>query len=376
MKLRITIPSIIAIVLLSTIGCKDTMPISPTASSTNKAFESPSFDGTPTLDGLSIRATQRVETVVAIQTASTTPLPTDLPEPTSTLNPIELHLQNFNVSSSGQNIDLENFTLNEKCKDPFSPTLSPDGAWFIYNCPKALELLIIKFDGSVYWLLNYNQLSSYKDAPENISVNHWSNNDKYVYFVPSYRCCWDPQVVFLGNPIDELWQFSLETGKYINVMSGFDYVSFSPDDTIILLIPQMTFPPLAIDIYDVESHKVTDTIRLSKFPNNSGIGNVVWATDSRGFVVLTASGSDFEINPSGEYKQPLYSVILIELNTLMQKTIVSESKRGISLLEVNDSNILKFYSYDLSGNGLNTRTEEQYNLTTNQFTTATPIPTP
>ena len=373
MKLKIGVLFAFLVIVLFSNGCQKPNLVSPTNSSHGEKTEMAS-ESTPTPNALSLRSTQRVETVIALQTASATPLPTRPSYSTPTLNPIQLHLKNFNDAATEESTDIEKFISPARCGDPFSPTISPNGNWFVYNCPQSLELLIIRLDASTHWLLNYDQLSSSSDIPENFSTYHWSNNNKYVYFVPSYGCCWDPPMVFLGSPIDELWQFNLQTGEYRNVMRGFDYVSFSVDDKIAVYIPQYSPPPLVIWLYDLDTHKTVQKIQLNSFPKNPTAGQVVWAPDGTKFAFLTASGGDFEYDPDSTYKEPIFSVILVDLATYSQKILIAESKKGISLLEITDSNILKFFSYETTADGSSTRTDAQYDLSTNQLITLTPAP--
>jgi len=62
------------------------------------------------------------------------------------------------------------------------------------------------------------------------------------------------------------------------------------------------------------------------------------------------------------------------LATYTQKIIINESKKGLYLLEITNSNILRFYSYDMTTNSSTARVDEQFDLTTNQFITLTPTP--
>jgi hypothetical protein len=91
MKTKIGNLATAMLVVILSIGCANSQ--SRPAPFPNELFEvtsqtpknplTPAFELSSTPDGLAIRSTQRIETVIAIQTASTTPFPTLLPTQTS-----------------------------------------------------------------------------------------------------------------------------------------------------------------------------------------------------------------------------------------------------------------------------------------------------
>jgi len=307
-----------------------------------------------------------LEAPSTISTSSPISLPTLTPKPTDTFTSIDNYVGKIK-------------NLSENC-DPIldlsQENLPSVRDWVIYTCRKNRELFIIKVDGSKAWQVAYEQLSSYEfdEHRDDIYTVHWSNDGRYVYFVPAY-CCWDPGIAFVGQPLDEVWQFDVITGTRTQIMSGFDDVSFSPNDKWVLFIPQMSAPPPIIQVYDLEKHEISRSIVLSAFPNNASTGMVVWAPNGHQFAVLTASGADFERYEEGdEWKEPLWSVLAVDLNTLSQKVVVSKSKKDIHLLEITDGGILLLTFNEYKADGSSIRTDAQYDLELNKFITPTPSP--
>ena len=125
-----------SLILLLFISCCISAPISsstePANSETAQTFEF----FTPTTDGVSIRLTERVGTVIALQTASATPIPThpstqtSTPEPTFTPspapeNPILISRTNY----SGDGVD--EFTSFLRSLDTYNFVLYQDGRLII-----------------------------------------------------------------------------------------------------------------------------------------------------------------------------------------------------------------------------------------------------
>ena len=293
--------------------------------------------------------------------------PTYIPDPTNTFSPID------NYVAKIIKIQKECRPILDLSKEP--PLSERD--WGVYDCRENKELFIIKADGSKAWQVEYKQLSSYEldRAPDEIRIIHWSRDNRYVYFVPSF-CCWDPGIAFLGEPVDEIWQFDVITGTRTKIMSGFDYTSFSPNDEIVLLIPQMIIPPPAIHVYDLKRHEISRRIVLSDFPNNASAGMVVWAKNGNQFAVLTASDGGYRRYEEGEeWKEPLWSVLFIDLSTQSQKIIVSDSEKDIDLFEITDDGILLIAFNEYKADGTIIVNDAEYDLKVNGFiSTSTPSP--
>jgi hypothetical protein len=308
-----------------------------------------------------------------IPTASEIPTnaATFTPNPAITLSPIENPVQKVKG-------------LSEKCQAAYDPNLrrpSPDGNWNIYDCPETFELFIINHDGSKVWHLEHSQLSN----PDTIYVSHWSSDNQYVYFIPGYV---DIRVSSIDPLINQLWQFNVKTGEYFNVFLNIasydsdDYpstsaISFSPTDKFLLIIPQRRVIPPIVYIYDLEKNKVIHSFTLAGSTNSIVAGNVVWSPDEQRFAMISASGGDFEYYQEGEkFKGWQFSVIIVDVKNLSQKVIISEAKRDIYLHRITGENILIFESSDpMAMNQSETRTDEQYDLSTNRFL-STPTPSP
>lgn len=287
--------------------------------------------------------------------------PTLIPISTNTFSPIDNYLDKIRK-------------LPEECSYilDYSQKAS-ERNWLAYNCREAHELFMINRDGSKAWQVEYSQISSYSD-PDNISIVHWSEDYRFVYFVPSY-CCWDPGIMFAGNPWDELWQLDLNSDALTRIMYGFNYVSFSPNDKTILIIPQMSEPPPVIYVYDLESNKISHHIFISAFPNNASAGNVVWYPSGDKFAIMTASGGDYELyEQDAEWIEPLWSVLTIDLNTFSQKVLIEESRKSISLLEITNEEILLLNFNEYQPDGTSISINAQYDIKSKQFLTPTRSP--
>lgn len=261
---------------------------------------------------------------------------------------------------------------------------SPDGNWTAYKCPTLSELFFIYKDGSKAWHLSYDQFSYSDGRKVELGTDHWSGDSQYIYFSRYVitPCCWDPGYVFMDSTYDEIWQFDLKTGKYFNIFDkigspnnypSMSTIYFSPDDKTLLVIPQFFVIPPVVYVYDLQKNKVIHSFILIASNESIATGNVVWSADGQRFALASASGGDFENYGQRPAKEMQYSVIVIDLKKMSQKAIITNEKRYIYLRAITQDNILLLES---TKDGMGAVTFDQYDLTTNQFLTPVPSPTP
>lgn len=316
-------------------------------------------------------------TPTPIPTSSKTPKPvsptfTATSLPPATLSPLDGYIQNLPSMLDG-------------CRASTNPQ-SPNEEWTAYKCSKLSETLVLNKDGSKAWHLENSKFSNVDGyAVESLKLVHWSRDGQYFYFHPIFSgpCCWDPPYSFIDVPFTQVWQFELKTGRYFNILEDPELkrdrtsltnytIYFSPNDTIVLIIPQLQAPP-NIYVYDLSEKRVTDSIKLVASSESYGAGNVVWSADGELFVVASASGGNLIPNTDPRNK-PQYSIISVDLETMSQKAIISNEKGSyITLRSITNENILLFDALEVyEDGGWGPTIYKRYDLTTHQFLTPMP----
>jgi len=272
---------------------------------------------------------------------------------------------------------------------------SPDDAvptnWILYTCPETAEFFILNRENSKTWHLQINQIPGVHDY-ERFSYVHWSKDGRYFYFalVPQNNpCCWDSGVTEIDSTFSDLWQFNLDTGNYFNVFENvapiasdnypsMSSISFSPNEKTLLIIPQRWIIPPIVYLYDLEKNKVFYSSTLTGSKDSIVAGNIVWYPNGQYFALVSASGGDFEYYQEGQnYKDALFSVVVINFKTLSQKVIISETKKYVYLRKITTDNILKIESSEpATASGQGAITYDEYDITTNQFLISTPTSSP
>jgi hypothetical protein len=230
---------------------------------------------TPARDGMSIRLTERVGTVIALKTASVTPLPTrstPTPEPSLTTTP-------FNLSDLTSVAEATQNPLFEKYCKVYSYHYFFDSEWGLCdNDDKTFAVFSI--DGRM-WQFSYViiGLAHTDEGSEYYTRAIYLTKDKtYAYFAPSPRN-YDPLGPFYGDGI-ALLRVDLTNGQIQTILSDINRyysISFAPTGRR-MAFAALNFDkkPLDLVIQDLQSGETRHFELDQKYDQ---AGEFVWSSD-------------------------------------------------------------------------------------------------
>ncbi|HSN23996.1 MAG TPA: hypothetical protein VLS45_07485, partial [Methylomicrobium sp.] len=243
------------------------------------------------------------------------------------------------------------------------PTLSPDGNWLAVDCELDDQIRIANRDGSRLWKVDYESLFTPSEDMGEMSiipwVDHWSNDSRYVY-IGWYLCCWNP-----GGPVlysnSNIERFDIVTGDMSYVISGNMSYSFSPDDRLLIEIPQPV-SPIVLQIHDLATGEITELI-LELDPKYEQAGLITWSPDGLKIVLIAAYGMDVM-----DFTQ---AMILIDVEKLSQKVLLKDVRDDIGDISWTEDNTLTYTTTDYSSE-VPVITTWRRNMSTLELRTATP----
>lgn len=325
---------------------------------------SPEKTDFPTLDGFSIRQTERVATVIALKTASQTPFPTredDFPITTPSLVPTS--------TPSGPKA-----YYSKACQDEFSnkhTKISPDGIWLAESCSSDGIMQVSNHDGSKKFVVNSMDFFSDPLFPEligSVTPVHWTKDSQFIYFTVTPEQWNDGGFLALDSFAPLLGQINIQNGETSRIFSGTVYHSFSPTDRRLIEVQQFEHP-IKLIVHDLK----TGSSQMLLPENNSKYSQaakVVWSPDGLKFIFVAAFGGEY----GDEVEEPIVqSLILVDLNDLSQQTIISEIPNFIEPIswDGNDDIVYRIMNYDDTYQ-IKTYTYNYQNKQTTSLPTTTP----
>lgn len=253
---------LVSMLILLLVGC--VTPSQPTQLPMIPSVEQATNTFIPTQEGLAAYQTGRVATVLAIQTASATPLPTRTITQTATID-----LDPTSIAKA-----TEDFAADKYC-DGIYPYFY-DNNWG--TCDRdSHKFTLFNLDGRM-WQYSYEKLgvASEGEGPEYMTrAIYWTQDGQYACITP-FPEGYDPLGPFLGNGV-ALFEVNLTSGEIKSILPQTYYfysISFSPTGKHFAYV---TFDePLELVIQDLQSGETWQTKLEQKYTQ---AGAFVWSGD-------------------------------------------------------------------------------------------------
>lgn len=256
-----------------------------------------------------VQATQESLVIETVATSATAK-PTKTPFPTKTSTPTlipEIATENAieSICEEGANSGVD-----------YARDLSNDKNWFAIACNgKPIVLKVTQVDRNVIWNIPAPDVTIDEFVyPTSYRIYSWSNDNKYLYFVPSYYR--GDGGYFRTQP--GLLRIELKTGiveTLLEPFGAYDY-SLSPNDN--LIVYNIFDQYREIYIRDIESGAIK-TLHLSK--KYKDVGYFEWTLDSKSFVFAAGLEGWDESNLG-------LSLFLYDIETRSLITLIDDDKRN------------------------------------------------
>lgn len=294
-----------------------------------------------------------------------TPRPTHTPIPRATLNPTLIsanQTQAVHNTATASVIQTAFAQFPHVCKNGYyyPGWVSPDGLWLQEECyseeDKDVILTLSNRETKVSWKLVVSDYASRREGEPlsgGITVIHWSDDGKYVYF--NSHSGGDGGECFV-NGFDSglgLFRFDLQTGNITTIISakgdlrwyGF---SLSPKDKWLLYGAHSR----NLQILDITTGQ---SISVAHDMDFSQSGGYVWSSDALKFVYSTVTYTADYMEIEG------FSLRLVDAQTGSERILLQSKtscylarewrENGVLLIEYDDENYNRtLMEYDLNSN--------------------------
>ncbi len=354
-------PKIIGILLIALFitGCSSALEQQPIQPVLTLSVQ-PSQTLPPTQNGLSIRSTERVETVIAIQTASTTPFPTY----TLTITPTPIP------------VDLSDLTsIAQVTQEPlFEKYCATSGYRYFFNDQWGVcdlddnNFIVFGIDGRT-WQFSYTKLGmAHIDLGSEYYTRtiYWTQDGTFAYFAPFPRN-YDPLSPFYGDGT-ALLRVNLINGDIQTILPDVNHyysISFSPTGRR-MAYSKLNFEnrPLDLVIQDLQSGALNHLEQDQKY---SQAGEFIWSSDGLKLA--------YKLIIDGDECSRKFSIRLLDINAMSSTTIIDDTQ--VNTCQESDPT---FYIDEVTDNSVVLEQHGDvwtYNISTKHLTlqaTATPPP--
>jgi hypothetical protein len=246
--------------------------------------------------------------------------------------------------------------------------ISPDGEWIASDCRFDLESFrVFQTQGNQVWEIPYSEIFPYyPDFLGSVRALHWSPDWDYLYFVNN-SCCADVDSMSNG---DALYRLNLQTGHWKLIIAGnFNYYSFSPDgQQIVYILNNQAGVNNSLDLHLLELN--TGKEALIDAGSFEQAGWAVWKQDGQQIALIAQTGSAYADDRK-------IALIVADLQNQRSETIIPLTEDSLAVVEWSDDDILKIEKGKLlehRGYYLSDVDLLYYDLKTDQFIAATPVP--
>jgi hypothetical protein len=247
-------------------------------------------------------------------------------------------------------------------------SLSPDEQWIALQCgasrKSADHTNVFRLDGTAFWKISfyetYGKLFEMQDG--RMMLYHWSNDNQFAYFIPSFCCLDVPQSDFFNyfRISAALYRLDLTTGKVTTTLapstsdltSGYAF-AFSPNDKYLVYRKNA----YQLSIYALKTGEIENIDLKNKWL----YGGFAWATDSNKLAFVTDGAMGVDL--------PSYDYYFFQIGDVEPRRLIET--QTIYRLKWLDDDRLFFNASDLVAAG--EHDTMLYDLLKNTFV---PIPTP
>ena len=233
--------------------------------------------------------------------------------------------------------------FSRACQDEYYEDytkISPDGRWLAESCFSNGTMQVSNQDGTKLIVVDSKDYYSDPNFPEligSVKPVHWTNDSQFIYFTVTPEQWNDGGFLALDSFAPLLCRLSIEKGEISQVLFGSFYHSFSPTDRLLIEVQEFEHPVQLI-VHDLETG-LSRALIPDNNPKYSQAVRVVWSPDGSKFVFVAAFGGEY----GDEVIEPNFqSLILVDLEDLPQRIIVSEIPDFIEPISWDENNIIVY----------------------------------
>jgi len=169
---------------------------------------------------------------------------------------------------------------------------------------------------------------------------HWSKDGEFFYFTHRDAIS-DGCFGFKDSNGSDLWQLNLVTGQVKEIVPKVGgWLALSPDETRLAYLSYWP-PQIIVRDFETGEDKTADLEILKEYPHLITYGShLIWSPDGK-YLAFT-----MELDVCGEIIRPPHSIVLVNANSLEQRTIVSEDERSFFSETWDDASYIILKDFD------------------------------
>jgi WD40 repeat protein len=190
--------------------------------------------------------------------------------------------------------------------------------WFAESDLMGLDFKVSRVDGSMAWNVPFKEIFSKQEFASNlggVKPVYWTPDSRYLYFVPQL-CCWNPPV--LDDFTSRLLRMDTQNGLVEEVFSGFNFISFSPNDQFIARVSEKN-SPINVELIKLADGSTENIELIAPEAYRQG-GKILWSPDGKRFLIVTAYGIKY--GDTGPFD--MQSLILVNAEIQEQRIIAQD----------------------------------------------------